>query len=300
MKPRTASSLTIDAFDARAIDIDAVGLEQLYTLSIGVGWPHRPEDWQFLRDMGHGIAVHDEIGRLLGSAMWFPYGPDFATVGMVITSPRVQTRGTARWLMKHVLSACKGRSLRLNATRAARKLYLSLGFRNERTVFQRQGEAEHSGELTRPPEGAELRRLGERDLAAIAKLDAQAFGASRLALLAALLPQSVGFGLYRRGRLEAFALCRPFGRGHVVGPVVASHDKDAIVVIAPHVAAHEGEFLRLDTHLADGEFCSFLASSGLAFFDSVTTMSLGGEFRDPNVRSGRQPVTYALASQALG
>ena len=299
MKPRTTSSLTIDAFDARAVDIDTVGLEQLYTLSIGVGWPHRPEDWQFLRNVGHGIAVHDEIGRLLGSAMWFPHGPDFATVGMVITSPRVQTRGTARWLMKRVLSACKGRNLRLNATRAARKLYLSLGFRTERTVFQRQGEAQWSGEMRLLSGGAELRRLHERDLRAIAELDAQAFGASRVALLGALLPQSAGFGLYRRGRLEAFALCRPFGRGHVVGPVVASNDEDAIAVIAPHVAAHAGEFLRLDTHLADGEFCSFLASSGLAFFDSVTTMSLGGEFCDPNARSAR-PTTYALASQALG
>ncbi|MCP3468949.1 GNAT family N-acetyltransferase [Bradyrhizobium sp. CCGUVB1N3] len=299
MKPRTTSSLTIDAFDARAVDIDTVELEQLYTLSIGVGWPHRPEDWQFLREMGYGIVVHDEIGRVLGSAMWFPHGTDFATVGMVITSPRLQELGTARWLMKRVQSACRGRNLRLNATRAAHKLYRSLGFRTERTVFQRQGEA-RSGEMPGPLEGAELRRLDAGDLPAIAELDAQAFGASRRTLLAALLPQSVGFALYRHGRLEAFALCRPFGRGHVVGPVVASNDADAIVVIAPHVAAHEGEFLRLDTHLAEGEFSSFLARSGLAFFDTVTTMSLGGDFRDPNIRSGKQPVTYGLASQALG
>jgi GNAT superfamily N-acetyltransferase len=242
MKPRTTSSLTIDVFDARAVDIDTVELEQLYTLSIGVGWPHRPEDWQFLRDVGHGIVVHDEIGRVLGSAMWFPHGTEFATIGMVITSPRLQELGTARWLMKRVLSACRGRNLRLNATRAARNLYLSLGFRTERTMFQRQGEAQRSGEMPRPLKGAELRRLDERDLPAIAELDAKAFGASRLALLAALLPQSVGFGLYRRGRLVAFALCRSFGRGHVMGPVIASNDEDAIVVIAPHVAAHEGEF----------------------------------------------------------
>jgi len=300
MKSRTTSSLTIDAFDARAVDIDTVELDQLHTLSIGVGWPHRPEDWQFLRDMGHGIAVHDEIGRVIGSAMWFPHGVDFATVGMVITSPRLQALGTAQWLMKHVLSACKGRNLRLNATRAARKLYRSLGFRAERAVFQRQAEAQRSGAMPRAPEGAELSRLNQVDLAAIAALDAEAFGASRLSLLTAVLQQSVGFGLYRHDHLEAFALCRPFGRGHVVGPVVASNDEDAIAVMAPHVVAHEGEFLRIDTHLSEGEFCSFLARSGLAFFDTVTTMSLGAEFRDPNIRSGMQPVTYALASQALG
>ncbi|MGX1324614.1 GNAT superfamily N-acetyltransferase [Bradyrhizobium sp. USDA 377] len=300
MKSRTTRSLTIDAFDARAVDIDTVELDQLYTLSIGVGWPHRPEDWQFLRDAGHGIVVHDEIGRVLGSAMWFPHGADFATVGMVITSPRLQALGTAQWLMKRILSAAKGRNLRLNATHAARKLYLSLGFRRERTVFQRQGEAQWSGEVPSPSEGGELRELARKDLPAIAQLDEQAFGASRLDLLAALLGQSAGFGLYRQGRLEAFAMCRPFGRGHVVGPVVASSDEDAILVVAPHVAAHEGQFLRIDTHLTDGEFCSFLARCGLVFFDTVTTMSLGGAFRDPNDRSGDTPVTYALASQALG
>lgn len=300
MKRRISNSITIDAFEARAVEIDTVELEQLHALSIGVAWPHRAEDWQFLRDVGHGIVAHDEIGRVLGSAMWFPYGSDFATVGMVITSPRLQALGTAQWLMKRVFSECKGRNLRLNSTRAARKLYLSLGFRPERTVFQCQAEAQRSNEMPRPPEGAELRRLDQGDLAAVAELDAQGYGASRVELLNALLQQSVGFGLYRHGRMEAYALCRPFGRGHVIGPVVASNDKDAIVVIAPHMTAHEGEFLRLDTHLADGEFSSFVARSGLAVFDTVTTMSLGGDFRDPNERSGNMPVTYALASQALG
>lgn len=300
MERRISSSFTVDTFEARAADIDTVDLDGLHALSIGAGWPHRAEDWQFLREVGHGIVAHDEIGRVLGSAMWFPHGSEFATVAMVITSPRLQALGTAQWLMKRVLSECKGRNLRLNATRAARKLYLSLGFRLERTVFQRQAEAQRLDEMPRLPEGAELRHLDQVDVAAIADLDAQGFRACRTELLAALLQQSVGFGLYRRGRLEAFALCRPFGRGHVVGPVVASNDRDAIAVVAPHVTAHDGEFLRLDTHLADGEFSSFVARSGLAVFDTVTTMSLGGHFRDPNERSGDVPVTYALASQALG
>jgi hypothetical protein len=85
MKSPVPSSLTIDAFEARAVDIDTVELDQLHALSIGVGWPHRAEDWQSLRDVGHGIVAHDEIGRVLGSAMWFPHGRDFSTVGMVIT-----------------------------------------------------------------------------------------------------------------------------------------------------------------------------------------------------------------------
>jgi hypothetical protein len=87
MDSSVSSSLAIDAFRLRLSNIDTVDLDQLHALSIGVGWPHRAEDWQFLRNVGRGIVASDEIGRVLGSVMWFPHGLDFATVGMVITSP---------------------------------------------------------------------------------------------------------------------------------------------------------------------------------------------------------------------
>jgi hypothetical protein len=81
MDSSVSGSFAIDAFEVRLSDIDTVELGQLHAHSIGVGWPHRAEDWQFLRNIGHGIAASDEIGRILGSAMWFPHGPAFATIG---------------------------------------------------------------------------------------------------------------------------------------------------------------------------------------------------------------------------
>ena len=47
-------------------------------------------------------------------------------------------------------------------------------------------------------------------------------------------------------------LGRRFGRGQVVGPVLASCDEDAIAVVAPHLAAQEGHFVGLDTHEPTG------------------------------------------------
>jgi GNAT superfamily N-acetyltransferase len=296
MDNSVSGSLAIDAFEVRLSDIDTVELDQLHALSIGVGWPHRAEDWQFLRNVGRGIAASDQIGRVLGSAMWFPQGSGFATVGMVITSPRLQSLGAGELLMRRILGEQQGCEFRLNATRAARRLYLSLDFHPERTVYQCQGEARRSLRIPAVPLGPELRRLEETDLAAIAELDARAFGVSRRTLLVALFQESVGFGLFRRGQLDAFALCRRFGRGHVVGPVAASRDEDAIAVVAPLVSLHAGHFLRLDTHFREAEFGAFLSQSGLPVFDTVLTMSLGRNF--PDLKS--QPVTYGLASQALG
>ncbi|MBB4186266.1 putative GNAT family N-acyltransferase [Sinorhizobium terangae] len=297
MNAPAAESKVIDSFKMHVAGIESADLEQLHALSVSVGWPLRSEDLQFLRECGHGYVARDEIGRLTGSAMWFPHGDDFATIGMVITSPRLQTNGAGRWLMDHVLSDCQGRDLRLNATRAARRLYHSLGFQPVRTIYQCQGIARHPIDVITPSEQPVVRRLKEEDLVAVVELDAGAFGVSRAALIGKLFAQSIGYGLFRGGRLYAFALCRPFGRGHVIGPVVAETDADAIAVIRQHVAAHENQFLRLDTPVETGTFATFLSQSGLTVFDTVLAMSRRGKGRADVVPGSN---LYGLASHALG
>ncbi len=289
--------LAIDAFKIRPADIRSVDCAQLHALSIGVGWPHRAEDWNHLREIGSGIAALDDIGRVLGSVMWFPHGASFAIIGMLITSPRLQTLGTGQWLMKQALSKCHGRSLRLNATQAARRLYLGLDFIPEKTLFQCQGEAHAIVEPPVAPAGTVVRRLEASHLAAMVDLDALAFGVARPALMDSLFARSVGYGLFRDDSLEAYALCRRFGRGHVVGPVVAGNDAAAMAVVHLHVMAHQAVFLRLDTYFNSGDFGTFLSKSGLVVFDTVLTMSYARGAIQPDA-SG--PVTYAPASQALG
>lgn len=280
-------------------DIEGVDLDRLHALSLSVGWPHRAEDWQFLRQSGQGFVALDEIGRVLGSAMWFAHGASFATVGMVITSPRLQTLGAGQWLMKRVFDRVAGRDLRLNATRAARRLYLSLDFQPEKTVYQCQGIArlEATGSQA---DMRDVRTLDPRDIPAVIALDAAGFGVRRAALIERLFEHSVGYGLFKDGRLNAFALCRPFGRGHVVGPVVAESDADAVAVVRRHVADHSGSFLRIDTHMDHGEFATFLSHSGMPIFDTVLTMSMGKRLSDFAVGGATGPMTYALASQTLG
>ncbi len=300
MGGQASESKLIDSFELRIEDVDSVDIEQLHALSISVGWPLRAEDLKFLREFGRGYVAIDEIGRVTGSAMWFPHGEDFATIGMVITSPRLQTNGTGQWLMQHVLADCHGRALRLNATRAARRLYDSLGFQPVKTVYQCQGVVHLPAETATVPEGATVRRLDDADLSAVVELDARAFGVARDVLIDKLFPQSVGYGLFRDGALTAFALCRPFGRGHVVGPVVATDDAEAIAVVHPHVLAHAGCFLRLDTHREGGAFAGFLARVGMPVFDTVLTMSLTREGVEAKAAATEGTLTYGLVSQALG
>ncbi len=288
----------IDAFEMQIGDVAGADLEQLHALSISVGWPHRGEDWQFLREVGMGVVATDDIGRIMSSAMWFRQSPALATIGMVITSPRLQTQGTGLWLMEYALQDLEGVDLRLNATRAAQRLYLSLGFMPEKKVYQCQGVVTDAP--VEPDFSGDLRVLGPDDLAAVMALDATAFGVARADVIEKVMAHSRGYGLFRDGVLKAFALCRRFGRGHVVGPVVASDDADAIAVVSPHIREHEGRFLRLDTHFEAGDFALFVVRSGLAVFDTVLTMSHGKRLADFATGEAHAPMTYSLISQTLG
>jgi GNAT superfamily N-acetyltransferase len=297
---RKQTHFRLETYDLVLADIDSVDLDKLHALSVGVGWPHRRDDWQALRGAGHGFAALDKIGRIVGSAMWFPYGQDYATVGMVITSPRLQAFGAGRWLMDAVMAVTGSRDLGLNATRAARRLYRNLGFSIERTVYQCQGEVAEEVRDAGPVQGR-LREIEPGDLPELSALDRLAFPADRKILLKNLLEMSAATALVRDGRIVAFSLCRPFGRGHVVGPVIAENDADAIAVVAPHVARHAGSFLRIDTRQKEGAFADFLGRCGLPVYDTVTTMSLGRPYAplesgNPNGR----PMVYGLASQTLG
>ncbi len=290
----------IAAFSMQMSDVHHADLDQLHALSISVGWPHRGEDWQLLREIGKGVVSKDEIGRVMGSAMWFRQAEELATIGMVITSPRLQTQGTGLWLMDYALKELEGCNLRLNATRAAQRLYHSLGFAPEKTVYQCQGIVKTgAGAACEAPRGA-LRVLTHDDLPEITALDGMAFGVVRTGLIDRIFEVSAGYGLFRDGALKAFSFCRPFGRGHVVGPVVASSDADAIDVLSPHIKQHEGHFLRLDTHFENGDFALLAIRSGMSVFDTVLTMSLGKRMPEFGPDVSDAPLTYALVSQTLG
>jgi GNAT superfamily N-acetyltransferase len=287
--------LRLDSFELSLSDIASVDVKMLHALSLGVGWPHRPEDWDMLRHAGQGFAAIDGIGRVFGTAMWFAHRGDFATIGMVITSHRLQAQGHGRWLMDQVLDRCGHRNLLLNATRAAYNLYVSLGFVPEATVYQCQGEVV-PGLCPQGFMNGELERLSEADFDSVAALDARAFGADRTELLHMLARDASAYGIRREEALVAYAFRRRFGRGQVIGPIVASNEDDAISLVAAHMTELPGQFVRIDTRQSEGAFRVFLQEGGLRIYDTVTTMSRGRPFL--NAISG-EPSIFGLASHAL-
>lgn len=286
-------SLRIDAYDASAQPLGLAQRQLLHELTVGVLWPHRARDLDLFLSLGQGYLATDEIGRPVGSAMYFPMGDDFAMLGMMVTVPRLQARGAGKWLLQRILADCAGRDLRLSATRSGYRLYAAAGFLPVGIIRQKQGIARDVGLREAP--GLRISHLQPDEEAVLQALDASAYGAVRKQVLDALLPLSTGTVARRGGAVCGFALQRKFGKGMVIGPVVAEDDAMAKALIAPLIRANAGKFTRLDTPVDSEGFLSFLTDAGLVVFDTVTEMRIG-----PHRRATEGAVIYALASHSLG
>lgn len=288
-------SVRLKSFDLIAKDINKVDVDALHALTVSVRWPHRPKDWELLLRAGHGVVAIDDIGRVFGSAMWFPQGDRFSTIGLVITTPRVQAQGGGRWLMERVLEHCGDHNLLLNATRAAYPMYLSLGFTSEGVVHMHQGEISASAPPVPDSDGV-LYQLDRDKIGEISELDKNSFGSDRIKILT-LLSENASIYVLRYGNnILGYSMCREFGRGYVIGPILARNDSDAIHLTSIHMQSLRGQFVRVDTRERDGAFVNFLEQSGLHIDETVITMSRG--FRMP-AHKASEPRVFGLAGHAL-
>ena len=288
--------LKVDSFELRTVDIADVEADHLHALSMAVGWQYHANEWCFLRQCGVGLAALDEIDRVVASAMMFPYDEGFATLGMVIVSPRLQGQGVAPWLVRRLLAKFPALSLRLNATDESRRLFARLGFAGEtEKVHLFRGKTQCPAEM--PPTGRKqkIEPLSEDHLDDVADMDRAAFGVSRGSVLSRLLREKTGYGLFEAGRLVAFAFRRTAGRGHIIGPVVAIEEMDAIALVRRHFADLEEQLVRLDAVRDSGAFSDFLAQSGLVAIETLTTMSKD----EPQPMGSGTARIFALAGPSL-
>ena len=260
-------------------------------LSAAVAWPHRVEDWHFALALGEGFAL-EARGRLVGTAMCWPFGPDWGTLGMVIVAPDLQGRGLGGRLMDAAMAGLGARGIQLHATPAGEPLYARLGFAPTATIRQHQGAAFSVG-FHAPRAGERLRPAGRADLAVLAALDTAATGMARGQLLAALVEDAEGIVLDRDGVASGFAMLRRFGRGKVIGPVIAPDPEAARLLVAHWLGHRQGEFIRIDV-TEDSLLSPWLRDVGLPEVDTVTRMVRGRPPAPAAVRS------FALVSQALG
>jgi GNAT superfamily N-acetyltransferase len=266
-------------------------------LSSALGWPYRLEDWRFAYALGSGFAVEAD-GKLVATALWWPQGETHACLGMIIVSPELQGRGIGRLLMDRLLQATEGRTLMLNSTQQGLKLYSQLGFEAHGRVYQHQAVFE-----TPMPDrhhAGDARPMLATDEQQVRALDAQATGLDRRALLDALFSVATVTVLDRGQGPCAYACARPFGRGVVIGPVVASGPSsaaDAKALISRIAGTFQHQFLRLDVTEESG-LSPWLSTMGLPCVDQAVPMTRG-PVADPST-SAASARLFALSNQSFG
>jgi len=293
---QSAHATSTDGVTLRAMT--AQDLPATHALSAALRWPHRLVDWAQAFNHAQGL-VAERDGAVVGSALCWPWGPQHATIGLVIVDEACRGRRIGHRLMTGLLDTLAERSVLLNATADGRGLYERLGFVRTGEVRQHQGVA-LPAPLVALDAGWRLRPAGHNDLPALCALDTQARGMPRVALIADLFAQAeASVVLDHEGQARGFGLLRRFGRGHVVGPVVAPDTNAAKAVIAHLVGLNAGHFTRIDIDFDSG-LAEWLEALGLLRVDAVTAMRRGPATPGPALASAGTPKLYAPASQAMG
>jgi predicted N-acetyltransferase YhbS len=271
----------------------AADLQAAHGLTDEIRWPHRPADWEQVFRHGEGL-VAERDGRIVGTGLRWRWGPKHATIGLIVVSPACQGRRIGHRLMSALLEGLDGCSVLLHATADGRGLYERLGFVRIGEIRQHQGISQPAP-LIALDVGWRLRPATEADLPALRALDAGARGMPRDALIDELFRDAEAtVVLDDDGSARGFAMLRRFGRGHVIGPVVAPDAEGAKALIAHLSGLNAGRFTRIDIDFDSG-LAEWVESIGLLRVDAPTTMVRGAPLRtEPDKR------LFAIVTQALG
>ncbi len=244
-------------------------------LSAGEGWPHRAADWDLVLSLSEGVAL-TAAGELAGCGLLTRFG-SMGRLSMILVAPQMRGRGLGTRILAELLGLAGDLPLSLCATRAGAPLYARFGFRVEARVGQWQGIARPAGNG-----GA----VAEGDPAAAAVLDLAATGADRRALIGAFAGNGALLSVP-----GGYAVLRPFGKGHVLGPAIAPDLASARLLVQAAARRRAGGFLRIDVPEESG-LEPDLAAIGLRCADAGTVMARG----DVPPAKG----LWALASQGFG
>ena len=276
---------------------DRTHLSGAHALSRAVNWPHRAEDWEMFLSLSQGVVILDG-DRVVATALATPFG-GVATANMIIVDAALRGAGLGRRVMEAAMARVTSPEWRLIATQDGLPLYRKLGFEAYGEIVQHQGLARPETVGLVLPDTA-----GPADLDTLCALDHAATGMDRRTLLVTLLQRGRVFLMRENGTPTAFAALRSFGRGEVLGPVIARDEDEARALMFPLIASAEGRFLRVDTPVSAG-LADWLAAQGLAHAGGGILMRKGASAPAAGPQTASAPATgpqtaFALAAQAFG
>jgi hypothetical protein len=265
-------------------------------LSREAGWNQTVSDWCFMLAAGEAQGQVTAAGALVASALILPYDGRIAWIGMVLTTASHRRRGLATANLRWAMERCAARGLiaGLDATPAGRAVYASLGFVD---VFGLQRLRAARPALSETAQPTVIRPMRGDDLAVVAALDGEAFGAGRAPLAAYLhgCRPSCAWVAESAGGLAGFVLGRPGVATLHLGPLIARGPDVATALAARALDAAAGMPVSIDVPDGQVGFRERLIGAGFAPLRPFTRM-----LRNQGVAPGVAGLTFAIAGPELG
>jgi GNAT superfamily N-acetyltransferase len=270
-------------------------------LSVDRGWSPERSKWSLLLGACQTFGVDAPDGRgLAGAVVLTRWGPDLASVGMMLVAARYGRRGLGRALMEHVIAEAGHATVTLFATDLGRPLYEQLGFQPVRRNVSFVGAFRPARPGASPPAGPAgfVRAATEADLPAMLAVDRAAFGADRGHILTRLpgFADRIAVLADRSQRsISGYAAAwRSTPSSTVIGPLVAPGAQAAERLITD-LAAYAHGTIRLDLDPDRSELPAWASRHGLEPVGRTIVMA-HGDLLDRGIPDHLfTPISVALA-----
>lgn len=239
-------------------------------------WNQLRRDWEmFLERSPDKCFVAEKGEEVVGTAATIRYQECFSWIGMVLVDPAERGRGIGKELFRQAVDALAGeRCIRLDATPAGERLYLKFDFQKEYGIRRMEAEAPRF-----EPESV-ARPIVDADLAAISRLDREAFGADRSFLLRWIWEGAPEYAWVVEGKagIKGYVLGRHGFNFEHLGPIVASSSKNAQALVCSGLKAVSGKRVIIDAK-DEPEWLGWLSASGFRERRPFTRMYRGAKPR---------------------
>ena len=240
-------------------------ISEAMKLSMAEGWNQTEKDWKlFVENPGSVCMVAECDNKVIGTTTTINYSNQVAWIGMVLVDKEYRGHGVSKSLLAAIfknLESCK--SIKLDATPAGQQVYKKFDFKDEYLVTRminlsvKNLSSDVDNDILPEP-------IQQKDIKEIIALDEIIFGANRAQLIQSLLREYPGKGEFvkRNNGVTGFALGRTGNKYQQIGPVMASNQADAQILIMNSLKKLTNQSVVVDVLNDKEELLTWLSSIG--------------------------------------
>ena len=259
------------------------------------GWNQTENDWKLYLEINpEGCFTAVINGRVIATVTTINFENILSWIGMMLVDPEFRRKGIASRLMQHAmewLSECE--TIKLDATPAGKKVYDTLGFKDEFSLLRMTTDSLRFNETMNGGTSS----VTDENYREIAEMDKTVFGAGRMTVLKSLAQSNpeTAWKLNRNGILKGYCMGRSGANFYQIGPVVAKTAHDAVELSKAVMNNLTGQAVVIDVPANQHEFLQWLTVSGFTEERPFIRMYYGS-----NKNPGMPENVFAICGPELG